>query len=332
MADREFKMIDQWDPEKKERALLHLLSEVPPEASRAARKKRTERVPIQNYIQEALEIQKLAGTVQGLSTGFKGTDDLTLGMTPGELIILSGPPGSGKTQLATHWAYNNARAKHKSLFVTLEMTKPQITSRFMGASGTDLSELEISSVEYQKEDDLTSIDIPFLVSDAVRDKCELIIVDHLQFFAEEAKDDKWGAAANVVRELKIAARANEVPIILIVHVNKTKPGVRPTVSDMQGSALIHGHADQVLLVWRDNRPSATVYDANTVEITIWKNRLRGIHPGKRKATLYADGPKLSETAPIRSTDNPNLGLNFYEVEREDYPLEDPFENSAVEDT
>lgn len=314
---KEFRMMEHWEPDKKERALLHLLSEVPPEVARATRKKRTERVPIQLYIEEAKKINEHAGEVQGLSTGFKGTDDLTLGMTGGELIIVSGPPSAGKTQLVTHWAYYNARNAHKVLFVTLEMTKAQLTNRVMAASGTDLSELGYGAIEYQKEDDLTSIDIPFLVADAVRDSCELIVIDHLQFFADESKDDKWSAAAAAVRDFKIAARANEVPIILIVHINKLKENKRPTVNDIQGSALIRGHADQILLVWRDERPGASKLEANTIEVTNWKNRLRGLRAGHRKRDLYADDGRLSEQKPTQPQDNPNIGLNFFETEKDD---------------
>lgn len=274
-------------------------------------------MPIQAYIEAAKKIQEQTGQIQGLSTGFKGTDDLTLGMTGGELIIVSGPPSAGKTQLVTHWAYYNAKLNHKVLFVTLEMTKAQLTNRVMAASGTDLSELGYGSIEYQKEDDLTSIDIPFLVADAVKDKCELIVIDHLQFFADETKDDKWGAAAAAVKDFKVAARANEVPIILIVHINKLRENKRPTVNDIQGSALIRGHADQILLVWRDERPGASKIEANTIEVTNWKNRLRGLRAGHRKRDLYADDGRLSEDKPTEPADNPNLGLNFFEAEKDD---------------
>lgn len=314
---KEFRMFEQWEPAKKERALLHLLLEVPPDVARATRKKRTERVPIQAYIEEAKKIEALSGQIQGLTTGFKGTDEMTLGMTGGELIVVSGPPSAGKTQLVTHWAYHNAKLNHKVLFVTLEMTKAQLTNRVMAASGTDLSELSYAAIEYQKEDDLTSVDIPLLVADAVKDSCELIVIDHLQFFADETKDDKWSAAAAAVREFKVAARANEVPIILIVHINKLKESKRPTVNDIQGSALIRGHADQILLVWRDERPSASKLEANTIEVTTWKNRLRGLRAGYRKRDLYADDGRLSETKPTEPADNSNLGLNFFETEKDD---------------
>lgn len=321
---KEFRMMEQWEPAKKERALLHLLSEVPPEAARAARKKRTERVPIQDFVEEAKEIRSQIGTVQGLSTGFKGTDDLTLGLTPGELIIVSGPPSSGKTQLTTHWAYYNANLKHKVLFVTMEMTKPQMTERFMGAAETDLGELDHGIIEYQKEDELASVDIPYLVSDAVKAGHELIVIDHLQYFSDDTDENEARQLGRICKEFKLAAVMNKVPVVLIVHITKLRDGKKPTGNDLRGSSLIRQHADQVLMVYRDERPNASSIEANTVEVTNWKNRLRGLRAGKRKATFYADGAKLSETFPESKKNNSNQNLDFFEGGETDEDFDDPF--------
>lgn len=313
MSDNEFKFIENWDSEKKERALFKLLDEVPPEVVRAARKKRSERVPIQDYIEAALEIKRLSGTVQGLSTGFQGTDDLSLGMTPGELIVVSGAPSSGKTQLTTHWAYHNAKNKHKVLFVTMEMTKDQMTERFMGAAKTELGELEHGIIEYQKEDELASVDINYLVSDAVKAGTELVIIDHLQYFSDDSDENEARQLGRICKDFKLAAVKCRVPVVLIVHITKLADGKKPTGNDLRGSSLIRQHADQLLLVHRDERPNATVLEANTVEVTNWKNRLRGLRPGHRKVVFYADGAKLNETAPVQ--ENNNIGFNFHEPSR-----------------
>ena len=314
---REFRMFDNWDEAKKERALYALLGEVPADTLRAARKKRTERVPIQDYIEEAQEIRKLAGQVQGLSTGFKGTDDLTLGMTGGELIIVSGPPSSGKTQLTTHWAYHNARVGNKVLFVTMEMTKPQMTDRFMAASGTDLTELQHGIIEYQKENELASVDIPYMVSDAVKDGAQLIIIDHLQYFSDE-EENEAAQLGRICKEFKLAAVVNKVPIILIVHITKLKDGKKPTGNDLRGSSLIRQHADQVLMVYRDERPSASELESNTVEVTNWKNRLRGMHAGKRLREFYAVDGRLTESKPIVPAKDNRNQQSFYGEKEDDF--------------
>lgn len=294
---KEFRMLDNWDPAKKERLLMQLLGEMPPEALRAARKKRTERVPIQDYIQEALKIRSMTGKVQGLSTHIKGIDDITLGLTGGELIVLSGPTSAGKTQLATWITYNIAKHGHKVLFVTMEMTKAQLTDRIMGVSETDLSELDHGVIEYQKESDLEALDIGYLVADSVKDGTELIVIDHLHYFSGEDDDNQAQALGRIVKDFKQSAVKYDVPIILICHIRKMqREGQKPTANDLRDSSLIGQHADQIIMVWRDNRPDAR--DPNVVEVSNWKNRLRGLHPGKRLRKFYADGPKLSTNQPI----------------------------------
>jgi len=302
----EFRMLENWEPEKKERLLLHLLDEMPPEALRAARKKRTERVPIQDYFKEAKEIHRMAGQVQGLSTHIKNIDDLTLGMTGGELIVMSGPTSAGKTQLTTMIAYNVAAHGDKVLFVTMEMTKAQMTDRFMSAGGTDLSELSHGIIEYQKESDLAALDIPYLVGDAVRDGTKLIVIDHLHYFGSEDDSNQAQALGRIVKDFKQAAVANNVPIILICHIRKlSSEGKKPTANDLRDSSLIGQHADQIIMVWRDIRPSAQ--DATVVEVTNWKNRLRGLHAGKRRRTFYAVGARLREERP-KQTDQTSMSI------------------------
>lgn len=329
----EFRQIEGWDQNKKERALQYLLTEADPEQIRRARKKRTERVAIQDYIEDAKKIRKLAGQVQGLSTGYKGLDDMTLGMTAGELIIISGPTSAGKTQLTTSVAYNVASTGHKVLFVTMEMTKPQMTERFMVASGTDLSELPWAQIEYQKEHDLASTDIEWLVKDAVEGGTELVVIDHLHYFSGEDDNNQAQVIGRIAKDFKLAAVAYNVPVILICHIRKLeRENKKPTGNDLRDSSLIGQHSDQIIMVWRDNTPGAKGYDALVggervnvmeVEVTNWKNRLRGMFPGKRKRSLYAINGQLTETKPDPIADRP-AARNYYERDA-------PGDDLAIED-
>jgi len=310
-APSEFRQFELWDAEKKERALTYLLTEVDPDVVRAARRKRTERVPIQDYIEEALEIRKHQGEVQGISTGWAELDALTLGMTAGELIVVSGPTATGKTQLTAHIAYNAALAGHKVLFVTMEMTKPQMTNRFMAASGTDLSELPLAQIEYQKEHDLASTDIEFMIKDATEAGTELVIIDHLHYFSGEDDTNQAQTIGRIAKDFKMAAVAYNVPVLLICHTRKlSKENAKPTGNDLRDSSLIGQHADQIIMIWRDNTPNA---NSAEVEITNWKNRLRGLYPGKRLRTFYAVDNQLTPNKPYVPAGGSNQ-VSFYEKE------------------
>lgn len=298
--DRFGRMLKGMEPEEKEQLLSRLLTEVPVEDLRHSRKKRTEMVDIGEYVEEAKKIRELSKSneVQGLSTGIKSMDDLTLGMTPGELIVISGPTSCGKTQLTTHIAYNVARGKHKVLFVTMEMTHPQMTERFMGAARPDDEDLESIKgfVKYQKEYDLPSTDIQYLVSNAVKDGVELVVIDHLHYFAGGDDSNRAQEIGDIVKDFKQAAVTYNIPVILITHIRKLQSAKsKPTGNDLRDSSLIGQHADQIIMVWRDTSPDAK--EPNKVEVSNWKNRQRGLHDGKRLRYFTSDGAKLVEGEP-----------------------------------
>ena len=48
------------------------------------------------------------GHLSGISTGFRGLDDMLGGFQESDLIILAGRPGMGKTALATNVAFSIA--------------------------------------------------------------------------------------------------------------------------------------------------------------------------------------------------------------------------------
>src|SRR5690606_35907138 len=79
----------------------------------------------------------------GLSTGFPTLDKVTSGFQPGQLILLAGRPGMGKSsaglQIARHAA--EAGGDHV-LFVSYEMTRLELLTRMIsmavGVSSKDL--------------------------------------------------------------------------------------------------------------------------------------------------------------------------------------------------
>ena len=63
-------------------------------------------------------------------TGLRCIDDATGGMQRGEIWIISGKPGSGKTSLALQMARNFAdNPDHTILFLSLEMKGWELTLR-----------------------------------------------------------------------------------------------------------------------------------------------------------------------------------------------------------
>ncbi len=88
-----------------------------------------------DHADEAEERYKNRDKVQGLSTGFPSIDTLTMGLVEGELIVVAGPTSKGKTLLSMCISNNIAKKGGRVLFVTLEMTKAELTSRYMYING-----------------------------------------------------------------------------------------------------------------------------------------------------------------------------------------------------
>ena len=53
------------------------------------------------------------------------------GFSKSELVILAARPGMGKTEIAIHIAYENAKQNIPILYVSLEMSKGQLAKRII---------------------------------------------------------------------------------------------------------------------------------------------------------------------------------------------------------
>lgn len=224
-----------------------------------------------DYADEAEERYKLWNKMQGLSTGFPSIDELTLGLVDAELVIIAGPTSRGKTLLAMNIANNIAKKGGRVLFVTLEMTHEELTSRYIFANGgrdtSDFSTVAANTI-FQENERLSWKDIDGLIQNAKEQlNVDIVIIDHLHYFARGLKN-----AAEELGEVTMAFKDNakkyKLPIILISHIRKLSQGEELSGDSLRGSSLIAQDSDIVLMVNRDP-------ETNQMGIMIDKNRNRG---------------------------------------------------------
>lgn len=246
------------------------------------------------YTDQAKERMANFGKMQGLSSGYKKIDELTKGFVAGELTIIAGKTSYGKTTAAINIANRVAKAGTPVLFVTLEMTKAEITSRFMNINGGNNEDYQsvAAITAFQVTNELNWKSIDRLVQKFVKKFDNgLIVIDHLHYFTRELENVAEDLG-RVTKELKKNAVEHEVPIILISHVRKTNRGEAAGIDDLRGSSYIAQDADIVLMVGR--KPE----EANCMKISIEKNRNRGYDFKDNIADMYLDGIKIYDNEPI----------------------------------
>jgi replicative DNA helicase len=252
-----------------------------------------------DYTEEAKERMANWGKLQGLSSGYPSLDRLTKGLVGGELIVIAGATSQGKTTVALNIANNVAGSGTPVLFVTLEMTKAEVTSRLMKMNDgeTDSYHTAAAMMAYQKEDDLNWKDIDGLMTKAKEELgVGLVVIDHLHYFSRELEHLSEDLG-RITKELKKNAIRHNIPIILISHIRKKGQGQSsksPEMDDLRGSSYIAQDADIVLMVERGKVDGSNMY------VRCDKNRNRGVDTsdGHNIIVLGFDGIKLTSKGSI----------------------------------
>lgn len=242
---------------------------------------------IGQHVADAAELIENWGKMQGLSSGYRSIDAITHGFLGGELIVLGGYTHRGKTQTAINISYRMAMKGVPVLFITLEMPKKVITSRFMRLGEID----EGTPVFFQHVESLDVEAINDLIVKAKANGCQFVVIDHLHYFARGS--DLLGKVGESVLAFKQMAIRYNVPLMLLSQLRRPESSLKkklsiPSLGDLKESGYIETDADIVLMVHRnmpeDNPADNLSTDFGEVFVAQRKNRNRGMI-GSQVATL-----------------------------------------------
>jgi len=233
------------------------------------------------------------GGLSGVTTGFPMVDKYTGGWQPGELIIVAGRPGMGKSVLAKDFA---ERAGVPTLYFSLEMSKAELTKRQLsGHSRVNFEEIRTSRISgdhweriVEAMDILSTIDIRYnddadisieeisalTESQAMDQEIGLVVIDYLQLIKGDSGDGREREIAEMSRRLKVLARALSVPVICLSQLNRScesRVNKRPLLSDLRESGAIEQDADIVMFLYRDSVYNRSA-DKGAAELIISKGR------------------------------------------------------------
>lgn len=226
--------------------------------------------------------------ITGVPSGFKDIDELTSGFQSGDLIIVGGRPGMGKTAFALNVAgYVAADMRETVAVFSLEMSKEQLALRMICAeSGVNSSSVRKGFISKQDWIKLTNAagrlaDAPIFIDDSsmltvleIRAKARrlkmeygmlsLIVVDYLQLMRSKGKfERREQEISDISRSLKALAKELKVPVIALSQLNRAveqRGEKRPTLADLRESGALEQDADVIIFLYRDefynkNNPS-----------------------------------------------------------------------------
>jgi replicative DNA helicase len=206
-------------------------------------------------------------------TGLQGLDDLTGGFRPGELVVVTGGTGHGKTLLVQQTRRRSCAAGYHSLFCSGEMLATHLVARDLATSAS----VKPSKMRLPKrltEDDWRAL------TEAASHQCErcqildrelalsrirrisrrmkgrlgleLLIVDYDELVSAPGKDELEQQRV-LVRSLKSLAMELGCVAILVSQLRKPLTGddaKRPTIAALYGSGAKSKHASCVIFVDR----------------------------------------------------------------------------------
>lgn len=270
----------------------------------AGKKVRPSFFPLSDVVTATFKtLEKLSerrGLVTGVPTGYTKLDELTAGLHPGDLVIIAGRPGMGKTALALNIA-RNASVDHKVpvAFFSLEMAREQIAIRLF-CSEARINSRDVRSGYIEKNDwgkliraanilqdapvfidDSAGIGVLEMKAKARRLKAEhnlgLVVVDYLQLMrGKQTRDSsREQEIADISRNLKAMAKELELPVIALSQLNRAvearQDGV-PRLADLRESGAIEQDADVIIFVHRDLKGESTPEERAKTSIIIGKQR------------------------------------------------------------
>lgn len=269
-----------------------LLSDV--EAIRAGAAKTSEFITTSQALHEYDQRQSNPEAV--IPTGIRDLDrTLNEGFRAGQLVVVGGRPGTGKSSLMAQMIMRAAKHNRPGLFISLEMTGAEHAERALRS----MSRQQFCGIPIEFSE---AYDFQKLVSHIRlakrRRNIEIAAVDYLQLIVgtqnkNETRERHIAAMSGALKRLAMELR---IPILLGSQLNReSEKRGRPSLADLRESGAIEQDADIVILI-------AGSTDDHQRELIVAKHR------GGPCGLIHVefDAPRFLFTDPTSDDWSPNL--------------------------
>jgi len=200
------------------------------------------------------------GAFTGVATGYTELDRMTVGLQPGDLVVIAGRPSMGKTTLAVNIAENAAiERKVPAAIFSMEMSAEALTLRMVSSLGrVSQSHLRTGALTAEDWPRITSAtevlsqapiyidETPSLTPTEIRARARrlkrekglgLIVVDYLQLMqVPGTKENRATEISEISRSLKALAKELQLPVIALSQLNRSveqRVEKKPVMSDLR---------------------------------------------------------------------------------------------------
>jgi replicative DNA helicase len=291
-------------------------------------------VHIKTAIEKCLEFIHTARQsdrlINGLPTGFIDLDRLTTGFHPGDLVVVAGRTGVGKTGFMLSMAVNLGFKMGVPVAIfSLETSKFQLLLRMLSIlSGVPLRNLRLGFLSDEVWSDVVLVgtelaqspiyieDSPRLTVAELREKSkrlreekgiEAVFVDYLQLLRGPfARNTRQEEVADISIELKALAKELSIPVVALAQLSRRteqRKDKRPQLMDLRDSGQIEEVADMVLFIHRPSAYKLSSRREEVAEIIVAKQR-----QGATGIVKLVFDKETTEFEPLSSS-------NFKRVER-----------------
>lgn len=225
-----------------------------------------------NPIQIPLVDHPMAQNYQRRSVAFNlpKVSEALQGLEKGELIIITGSPGSGKSQLARGICLDLINQACLCSYVSYELSYGQLLNMFIlaGLNETENRKLVISPI------DVAERDVAFIENLVEKTKVDLIIVDDIHAltmkyaFNPRIADNMASYLRGIADKLKELAIKHNIIVITMVHTRKDSiDNKTSSLSDMAYSGGFAQVADSVISIRTDKKDGCAILDITKARFT-----------------------------------------------------------------
>ncbi len=292
----------------------------------------TKKFDMESLLDETMD--KIHDESNLIKFGYGQIDNITGGMTRGEITVIAGRPSMGKSTVMINFVRKLIENGMKVMVFNREMTNVEMMKKIFILEAEDVSyrRLRLMKMTDEEEDAIKKVRKGITkkyknlqMFDDIRDlssgvrhinkfKPDVIVDDYIQMVNVPSIDDKRLQIVEIMQHYKWLAKSLQCSVLLLSQLNRElerKRDKRPHLSNLSESGSIETDAETVIFVfykwkylYRDHHPSGSL-GKYEIELLVDKNRYG--ETGYAPMGFYGDGCLLTETKELALAYAENAG-------------------------